>query len=140
MKGFTRVFLVGYVGGDPELQTSKGGSPYTRLSVSTHRAKKLEDGSWDTKTEWHKIIVWGARAELCARKLAKGSPIAVEGFLETFKYDREGGTVTLTNIVAEQVHFLPNPKQQNLRLGTEEIFSKLEENETAISDTALISA
>ena len=133
MKGFSRVFLVGYLGGDPELQTSKGGSRYTRLSVSTHRSRKLEDGKWDTSTEWHKIIVWGPRAELCAKKLAKGSPIAIEGFLETYKIEREGGPIIQVSIVAEQVHFLPNPKQQNIKFSEADIFENSANESTSIS-------
>lgn len=125
MKGFTRVFLIGYLGRDPELQTSKNGAPYTKLNVSTHRSRKLDDGKWDTSTEWHKIMVWGARAELCARSLSKGSPVAVEGYLESYKYEREGGAVTQVAIVADHVHFLPNPKQQTLDIHS------LPENESA---------
>ncbi len=114
MKGFTRVFLVGYLGQNPELQKSKGGASYIRLSVSTHKSKKLADGKWDNSTEWHRVIVWGTRAELCAKKLSKGSPLAIEGHLETYKMEREGGPVALTTVIAEQVHFLPNPRQQKL--------------------------
>ncbi len=125
MRGFTRVFLIGYLGGDPELQTSKNGSPYVKLSVSTHRSRKLENGKWENSTEWHKIMVWGSRAELCARSLAKGAPIAVEGYLESFKVEREGGPVTQVAIVADQVHFLPNPKQKSLNLEAAEDFEPI---------------
>jgi len=114
MKGFNRVFLVGYVGGTPEIQKSRTGSPYTRLSVATHHSRKLEDGTWNTATEWHKVMVWGKKAELCAERLIKGAALAVEGHLESYQLERAGEAFTQTSIVAEEVHFLPIPKQKEM--------------------------
>ena len=104
------------------MQTSKSGASYTRLSVSTHRSRKLENGTWDTSTEWHKVTVWGRPAESCVKNLAKGAPLAVEGYLESYKLEREDGPVTQVAIVAHQIHFLPNPKQQSMRLAEDEAF------------------
>ncbi len=138
MKGFSRVILIGYLGGTPELQTSKNGSNFTRLSVSTHRTRQQEDGKWNTSTEWHRVIVWGKRAEICVKHLTKGAPLAVEGILESYKSEREGGTVNLTSIVAEHIHFLPNPKQQSLKFGEDEglVALKTEDNDMSVFKTA----
>ncbi len=132
MKGFTRVFLVGYLGSAPEMQKSKTGVSYTRLNVATHRSKQLEDGKWDTSTEWHKVTVWGPRAELCVNKLAKGAPLAIEGHLETYKSEREGGPVSQVSIVANHVHFLPNPKQQSMKLTEDDPFLNIEGDSLSI--------
>jgi single-strand DNA-binding protein len=115
MKGFNKVFLIGYLGGDPELEMAKGGSPFTRLSLAVHRPHRNENGEWDSQTEWHRVMVWGKKAEICADHLQKGSPLAIEGHLSQYKREQEGGgTTTHTSIIAEEVHFLPNPRQAAL--------------------------
>jgi len=51
--------------------------------------------------------VWGQMAENCAKYLAKGRQVYVEGRIETQQYqDKEGVTRYSTKIVARQVTFL----------------------------------
>ncbi len=118
MRGFNKVFLMGYLGQPPELLVSKNGANYTKLSLAVHKALRSDDGTWETKTEWHRVMVWGKTAELCADHLHKGSALAVEGHLSQRKTKTtEGQEDIRTTIVASEVHFLPNPRQQTLPMG-----------------------
>ena len=107
MNGINRVFLMGYLGREPESHQSKSGKNYVRLSLATHFNKKLETGEKEETTTWHKITVFGKTAERCQSNLQKGDPFAVEGYLSQYKYDREdGGEATAHSVVAQQIHFI----------------------------------
>ncbi len=107
MNGINRVFIMGYLGADPELLTSKTGKPYLRMSISTHHNRKLASGERETSTTWHRVMVWGKNAERYKSWLQRGSALAVEGYLSKFKYEKEDGSeASSTSIVAREVHFL----------------------------------
>ena len=75
MNGINKVFILGFLGRDPEAVTAKSGSAYTKLNVATNRPWKNEDGKWVDKTDWHRVIVWGKRAEICATFLKWASVV-----------------------------------------------------------------
>lgn len=101
-----RVMIVGRLGAAPELRTSAAGNPWTTLSVATDRRKK-QDGAWVDHTDWHRVTVFGDRAQACHRLLRKGSMIAVEGELEYDQWtDREGRVRFGVKVVGRQVTFL----------------------------------
>ncbi len=98
MTGFNKIFIAGNLGRKPALHKSKNGKSFSFLQIATHRMS-YNEGTWDKKTDWHSVLVWGKKAELCERYLEKGSALAVEGFLEN-------QTDNKTTIIAEDVHFL----------------------------------
>jgi single-strand DNA-binding protein len=115
MNGINRVFLMGYLGNDPESQQSKSGKSFVRLNLATHYGKKLESGERQDTTTWHRIVVFGKTAERCQEHLHKGDPFAVEGYLSTSKYEREDGEeASSTSIVAQQVHFIGKRNRPDL--------------------------
>lgn len=120
MNGINRVFLMGYLGAEPELQASKTGRPFLRMSIATHYGKKLESGERQNTTTWHRVTVWGKTAERCQNYLYKGSPIAIEGYLSKYTYAREDGTDAQSlSIVAREVHFVGGPKVENVAANRE---------------------
>lgn len=109
MRGINRVLIVGYVGQDPELLLSSRGTEYARLNIATHRARRKDDGDWEDVTDWHRVQVWGPLAKRACRHLAKGSPLAVEGHLSTYRdKDEMRGLISRTSVVADEIHFLPS--------------------------------
>lgn len=126
MHGINRVFLMGYLGAAPELQTSKGGKPYAKINLATHYTKKLDSGERQATTVWHKVQVWGRNAERCHTYLDKGSPLALEGYLTKYNYEKEDGTPgTGILVVAREVHFIgrPRPKEKEPEAGTTGMFA-----------------
>lgn len=107
MSSINQVFLLGYLGADPELQTTKRGKPYTRLSLATHQRFNNEEGERQTTTTWHRVMVWGKNAELCKTYLQKGAPVAVEGAISKYSGERDDGTEFVqTSVTAHRVHFV----------------------------------
>ena len=53
------------------------------------------------------VVVWGKSAEACGENLSKGSPILVDGRLQSRSWETEDGQKRSTmEVVAERVQFL----------------------------------
>ena len=79
-----RVVLIGNLGRDPELFHTQGGRALARLWIATHEAW-TKDGQRHRRTEWHRVLVWGARAEHIAAQYRKGTLVYVEGPIRSRK-------------------------------------------------------
>lgn len=101
------VSLGGNIGQDPELRTTQSGKTCLRFSLATSESWKDKNGQKQERTEWHRIVIWGTRAEGLSRHLSKGQKLCVTGKITYRKYeDREGVTKYTTEIVANDVTFM----------------------------------
>jgi single-strand DNA-binding protein len=101
-----KVILIGNLGKDPELKSTSGGKEVATFSIATTE-KWTSNGQKQEKTEWHNIVVWGKLAGLCAKYLAKGRPVYIEGKITTRSWDSDDGTKHYkTEIVVDTVKFL----------------------------------
>src|SRR4051794_7585275 len=80
--------LIGFLGSDPEARYTSNGTAVTSFSLATKSSWKNEAGSYESRTEWHRIVAWGILAESAA-KLSKGAHIEVEGELRHRTYQKE---------------------------------------------------
>lgn len=107
MAGVNKVIIVGRLGADPEMKSVGNGQNVTRLSIATSESWMGKDGQKQERTEWHRVVVWGRQAENCAKHLAKGRQVYVEGRLQTRSWeDPQGQKKYSTEIVATTVQFL----------------------------------
>lgn len=100
------VFVVGYLGADPEVKYTPSGKPVANMSVATSESWKDDRGAKQERTEWHRIVVWGDQAEACGKYLAKGRLVAVQGKLQTRSWEKDGQKRYTTEIRADRVTFL----------------------------------
>ena len=112
MFGVNKVILVGNLGVDPEVRKTASQQTVTQFSLATSESWVSKDGERHEKTEWHRIVVWGKLAETCAKHLAKGRQVFIEGRLQTRSWENEQGQKKFTTeIVAGQVLFLGRAPQ-----------------------------
>ena len=78
-----KVILVGYVGQDPEARFTQSGTAITNLSIATNESWKNQNGEYQDRTEWHKIVIYGKMAETASQYLKRGQQVYVEGRLAT---------------------------------------------------------
>lgn len=112
-----RVTLVGRLTKDPELRHTGSGTAVLgiRLAVST-RTKQGE--SWEDKSNYFDVTVWGRQAEVCAEHLAKGRRIGVDGRLDWREWKAQDGTNRqAVQVVANDVFFLDSPKDRDTGQG-----------------------
>lgn len=102
MASVNKVILVGNLGADPELRHTASGKAVTELRLAT--TSKFGDNE---TTEWHRVILWERRAEVAAEYLKKGSPVYIEGRIQTRSFDDKDGVKRyITEIVGEQMQLL----------------------------------
>jgi single-strand DNA-binding protein len=103
-----RVVLTGNLTRDPELRSTPSGMSVCSLRVACNtRRKNNATGDWEDKPNFFDVTVWGAQGENCARFLAKGRPVALDGRLEWREWqDKEGNNRQSVEIIADAVQFL----------------------------------
>ena len=103
-----RVVITGNLTRDPELRSTGGGTPVCSLRIASNtRRNNQTTGDWEDKPNYFDVTVWGAQGENCARFLAKGRPVAIDGRLEWREWqDKEGNNRQAVEIIAESVQFL----------------------------------
>lgn len=86
-----RVSIIGFVGNDAQLRSTKNGVSLAAFSVATKSSWKNASGSYDSRTDWHRCLAWGSLSQFAA-KLEKGAHVQVEGELRYREYEKEYGT------------------------------------------------
>ena len=84
-----RASLIGFLGKDAEVKTTRNNASFTVLSLATKRSwKDRESGERQSQTTWHRCIVWGKLGEYAAT-LTKGAHVQVEGEIRTREYTQK---------------------------------------------------
>lgn len=110
-KGLNEAKLIGRLGQDPDVRYTQSGTAVANMSVATNHSVKQDD-KWVEATEWHRIIVWGRKAEACGEYLSKGSQVYINGRLQTRSWeDKDGVKRWATEVVAQDVIFLDSKGQ-----------------------------
>ena len=106
MSGLNKVMLIGRLGRDPEIRYSSNNTPICNFSLATsERVRKGE--TFEEKTEWHRIVVFGNQAENASKFLKKGSLVFVDGKIQSRSYqDKDGNERNVFEIIANSVNFL----------------------------------
>lgn len=103
-----KAFVYGNLTRDPELKSLPSGMKVATFSVATNRVWKDQSGAKKETPEFHNIVVFGRQAETCAQYLKKGSPVFVEGRMQTRSWDAPDGSKKYrTEVVADRVQFGP---------------------------------
>lgn len=108
MAGLNKVMLIGHLGQDPEVKTLQSGKSVAHFSMATSEKWKGQDGQWQEKTEWHRLVAWDKLADLVGQYLVKGSQVFIEGKLQTREWDdkQTGEKRKTTEIVVQSMQFL----------------------------------
>lgn len=100
-KSINRVQLLGNVGKAPTIKTTNGGVRVATFDLATTESWR-EKGSeqWQERTQWHRVVVWSpVLVKRIEDQVTSGTPLLVEGKLETRSYEAEGQKRYVTEIV-----------------------------------------
>ena len=107
MASLNKVMLIGNLTRDPELRYIPNGSAVTSFTLATNRVYKLQSGEKKEEVSFVRVVVWGRMAEVCGEYLTKGSPVFVEGRLQSRSWDGPDGQKRSTlEVIALNVQFL----------------------------------
>lgn len=111
-RGIAHATIVGNLTRDPELRQTPSGTSVCQLGVAVNTSVKVA-GQWEDKPNFFDVTVWGAQGENCARYLAKGRQVAIDGRLDQRSWETQDGTKrSKVEIVAETVMFIGGEPQQ----------------------------
>lgn len=107
MASVNKAILIGSLGRDPEVRFMPNGEAVCNFSIATSENWKDKQGQKQEKTEWHNIVMYRKLAEIAGEYLKKGSPVYLEGRIQTRKWqDKEGNDRYTTEIIADQMQML----------------------------------
>ena len=102
-----RVLLIGNLTRDPELRYIPSGQAVATFTLAVNRTYMANTGEKKEEATFIRVVVWAKRAEVCHEYLRKGSPVFVEGRLQSRSWDAPDGTKRSTiEVVAQNVQFL----------------------------------
>ena len=97
---------------DVELRTSQNGTTLTNLTVAVDR--DYQSGGSERQTDFIDVIAFKNTASFIERNFHKGQLIVVDGRLQSRKWeDRDGNKRVSWEVVAENVYFGGDKKQEN---------------------------
>lgn len=99
-----KVILVGNLGADPDVRSTKDGRPVVNLSVATSENwRDKNSGERREKTEWHRVVIFSeGLCRIAEQYLKKGSKVYLEGQLQTRKWQDDNGNDRYTTEVVLQ--------------------------------------
>ena len=107
MASLNKVFLIGNLTRDPELRYTPAGVAVTNLGLAVNRRFRDKSGEVKEDVCFLTVTVWDKQAEACCQYLKKGSPVFVEGVLQSRSWETNDGQKRSTiDVRAERVQFL----------------------------------
>lgn len=102
------VILKGNITKDIDLKFAKNtGTAVAKFSIAVARMKK------DDPSDFFNVTAFGKTAEVIAEILQKGSPILIEGHLQSGSYkDKDGKTVYTTDVIVNRFEFVGGKKEE----------------------------
>jgi len=105
MANVNTVTVSGNLTRDPETRwtAEDGSSSIVSIGIAVNRSRKNGEGEYVDEVSFFDIDVFGAFANLVARKLRKGDAAVVNGRLEQQRYEKDGEAKSQVKIVATQI-------------------------------------
>lgn len=143
MANFNKVLLIGNLTKDPELRYTPQGTAVVNLRLAVNRRFRNRNQELKEETCFVTAVVWDKQAESCNQYLHKGSPVFVEGRLQSRSWeDNSGQKRSIIEVRAERVQFLGTPPAKAEVESPEESYLKpstetewLEESEGTSNET-----
>ncbi|KAI8064755.1 hypothetical protein BC940DRAFT_305270 [Gongronella butleri] len=105
-----KIQLIGRVGSDPTVNEVAGDRRVVNYTVATSETRPDKEGNLVKKTQWHRIVSWGA-ADWLPDRIKKGDLVYVEGQLRYSDYtDKDGIQRTKADIYQSSCRLLAHPQ------------------------------
>ncbi|TWS94653.1 single-stranded DNA-binding protein [Streptococcus sp. sy018] len=110
---YNKVILIGRLTASPELIKTPTDKYLTRVSLAVNRRFKNQEG--ERQADFINLVIWGRLAETLASYANKGSLISVDGELRTRKYEKNGSTHYMTEVLVTAFQLLESRAQRAIR-------------------------
>lgn len=100
-----RIILMGRLVADPELRQTPNGISVATFRIAVDRNYQSKNSN-ERQTDFISCVAWRQTGEFISRYFAKGRMIAVEGSLQTRRYeDKTGAKRTAYEVIVDQAYF-----------------------------------
>ncbi len=107
MANYNKVLLIGNLTKDPELRYTPQGVAVVNLRLAVNRKFRNKNQELKEETCFVTAVAWDKQAETCNQYLHKGSPVFVEGRLQSRSFeDASGQKRNVIEVRAERIQFL----------------------------------
>jgi len=110
---FNKIILIGRIVATPELHKTNNDKSVVRATIAVNRRYKDQNG--EREADFINIVVWGKLAETLASYGSKGSLISVDGELRTRKFEKNGQTNYVTEVLCTGFQLLESRAQRAMR-------------------------
>lgn len=110
---YNKVIMIGRLTAQPELVTTPTEKSVTRVTLAVNRRFKSQNG--EREADFISLVVWGSLAETLVSYAGKGSLISVDGELRTRKYEKDGHTNYVTEVLCHSFQLLGSRAQRAMR-------------------------
>ena len=110
---YNKVILIGRLVNTPELNKTANDKSVARATLAVNRRSKGQNG--EREADFVNVIVWGKLAETLASYATKGSLISLDGELRTRRYEKDGVTHYVTEVLCNGFQLLESRAQRALR-------------------------
>ena len=110
---YNKVILIGRLVNTPELNKTANDKSVARATLAINRRYKGQNG--EREADFVNVVVWGKLAETLASYATKGSLISLDGELRTRRYEKDGVTHYVTEVLCNGFQLLESRAQRALR-------------------------
>ena len=104
-----KAILVGRLTKDPELKTTGSGVSVASFTLAVNRRFKNAEGNYDA--DFINCVAWRQSAEYLSKNYSKGDMVGISGSIQTRSYDKDGTKVYITEVVADEIHYVGGTKK-----------------------------
>lgn len=110
---YNKVILIGRLVNTPEVNKTANDKSVVRATLAINRRYKGQNG--EREADFVNVVVWGKLAETLASYATKGSLISLDGELRTRRYEKDGMTHYVTEVLCNGFQLLESRAQRALR-------------------------
>lgn len=111
MQDLNKVFLIGRLTRDMELNYTSGGTACGKLGLAVNESRKTSDGQRTDYANYLEVTIWGKSAEALKPYLLKGKPVAIDGHLHQDRWEKEGKKNSKIVIIADNIQLLGSGRE-----------------------------
>lgn len=121
MASFNKVILVGNLTRDPELRYTPKGSSVCDIVIAINRQWANDAGEKMSETTFVDVTLWGRVGEIVAQYCTKGSPLMVEGRLQTESWEDKATMQKRTKlkVVGENIQLMGDKRESSPAPGSD---------------------
>ncbi len=101
------VILSGNLTRDPVYRKTTGGASVINFTIAMNKKYRDAANKWQEQVCYIGVVAWNKLAESCGKLLKKGSPVLIDGELQSHYFKSENGTGrSVIEVKARRIQFL----------------------------------